>query len=122
MIVTIPLIIVVGVIAWMIRPREKLVGPARVSILATIIPPCLALLLAIASQLLGNVAAIAGVSVPANTFFVIALGLVGIALIVLIVFAIKRKGEVVRAVGFGICISFILCILVFGLLEWLAGI
>jgi len=122
MIVTIPLIIVVGVIAWMIRPREKPVGPTRVCLWATVVPPCLALLLAIASQLLGNVAAIAGVSVLANTFFVIALGLVGTALIVLIIFAIKRKGEVVRAIGFGICISFILCILAFGLLEWLAGV
>jgi len=122
MIVTIPLIIAVGVIAWMIRPKEKPTGSVRLSIFVTIIPPCLALLLAIASQLLGNVAAIAGVSVLANTFFVIALGLVGIALIVLIVLAVKRKGEVVRAIGFGICISFIICILVFGLLEWLAGV
>jgi len=122
MIVTIPLIIVVGVIAWMIRPNAKPTGPVRLAILATIIPPCLALLLAIASQLLGNVAEIAGVSILANTFFIIALGLVGIALIVLIIFAVKRKGEMVRAIGFGICIAFILCILAFGLLEWLAGV
>jgi len=122
MLLTIPLTIAAIVLAWVIRPKEKLVGPTRLAIPATIIPPCLTLLLAIASQLLGNATGMAGVSGLANTFFVAALGMVGIALLVLVVFALKRKGKVTKAIGFGICIDFIACVLVFGLLEWLAGV
>jgi len=122
MLVTIPMIIVAGVLAWLIRPREGLSGSGRLAIPATIIPPCLVAVAAVIVQLLYNATGVAGISDLSNTLFVIGLGLIGIAILVLVVFAVKRKGDMVKAIGFGTCIDVIVYILVFGLLEWLAGV
>ncbi|MFA5065307.1 MAG: hypothetical protein WC566_07565 [Dehalococcoidia bacterium] len=121
MLLAIPLIIAAGILAWVTRPKEKQTGPARLSILATIILPCLIALAAIASQLISNAIGMTGILGLSNTLFIIGLCLIGIAILALVVFAAKRKGDVVKGIGFGICISVIVYTLAFGLLEWLAG-
>lgn len=122
MLLTIPLIIVAGILVWVLRPRERLSGSGRLAVLATVIPPCVVAVTAVVFQLLYNATGKVAISDVSNTLFIIGLGLIGIAILVLAVFAAKRKGDVVRVLGFGICIDVIVYILLFGLLEWLAGV
>jgi len=121
MFLAIALIIIAGVIAWVLRPGQKWTGPRRIAILATLIPPTVVAIAAVIFQLLNNAAGRVEVSGISNTLFILGLCLIGVAILVLAVFAVKRNSEVVRGMGFGICISVIVYTLEFGLLEWLAG-
>jgi hypothetical protein len=122
MILTIPLIIVVGVLAWVLRPGKRPTSPFKIAILATVIPPCVVAIAAIIFQLLHNVTGKVGVSDISNTLFIIGLGLIGAAILALAGFAVKRKGEVAKGIGFSICITVIVYAVEFGLLEWLGGV
>jgi hypothetical protein len=62
------------------------------------------------------------VSDVANVLYIAGLCLIGAALIALAGYALVRKGEVVKGLGFGICIAGILSVIEFGLLEWVAGV
>ena len=119
---TIPLIIVVGVLAWVLRPGKSSANLRKRSILATVIPPGLVAIAAVIFQLLHNATGNVGVSDIANTFFIVGLGLIGAAILALAGFAVKRKGEVAKGIGFSICISVIVYTAAFGLLEWLGGV
>jgi|GEM_PF-715908 len=122
MLLTIPLIIVAGILVWVLRPGERSSGSGRLAVLATVIPPGVVAVAAVVFQLLLNATGKVAISDVSNTLFIIGLGLIGMAILVLVVFAVKRKGDVVKAIGFGICIDVIVYILLFGLLEWLAGV
>jgi len=122
MLLTIPLVIVAGILIWVLWPGERPTKSRRLAILATVIPPGVVAVAAVIFQLLYNATGKVAISDISNTLFIVGLGLIGVAILVLAVFAIKRKGDVVKAIGFGICIDVIVYILVFGLLEWLAGV
>jgi hypothetical protein len=122
MIFAIPVIIVVGVLAWVLRPREKLTNSSRLAILATLIPSGVVAIAAIVFQLLHNAAGKTLVSDISNTLFIIGLGLIGAAILALVGFAVKRKGEITKGMGFSICIAGIVYAVAFGLLEGLAGV
>ena len=122
MTVAIPLIIVFGILAWVVRPREKLTNSSRLAILATSIPPGVVAIAAIVFQMLHNAAGKALVSDISNTLFIIGLGLIGAAILALAGFAVKHKGELAKGIGFGICLAVIVYTIEFGLLEWLGGV
>ena len=118
----IPLIIAIGVPAWILRPRKSMTKPRRVVILATAIPPLVVAIAAVAFQLLHNAAGGTWVSDIANACFIVGLGLVGAAILASAVFAFARKGEIAKGAGFGVCIAVVVSIIEFGLLEWLGGV
>jgi hypothetical protein len=122
MIIIIPLIIVVGIIAWVLRPGKKPNTPRRIAILATVIPPLVAAIVAVVFQLLHNAAGTVEVSDISNFCFIVGLGLIGAAILALVGFAFMRKGEVAKGIGFGICIAVVVSIIELGLLEWLGGV
>ena len=122
MIFTIPLVIVAGILAWVLRPGKSPTTARKAAILATAIPPVLVAIAAVVFQLLHNAAGKTWVSDISNTCFIIGLGLIGIAILASAGFAFTRKGDVAKGVGFGICIAVIISIIEFGLLEWLGGV
>jgi len=122
MIFIIPIVIVVGILAWVLRPGKSPTTPRRTAILATAIPPVLVAIAAVVFQLLHNAAGKTWVSDISNTCFIIGLGLIGVAILASAGFAIARKGEVAKGIGFGICIAVVVSIIEFALLEGLAGV
>jgi len=122
MFLAIALIIIAGVIAWVLRPGQQWTGLRRIAILASLIPPTVVAIAAIICQLSYNASGRMEVSGISNTLFILGLCLIGATMLVLAVFAVKRNGEVVKGMGFSICIAVIEYILVFGLLEWVAGV
>jgi len=69
--------------------------------------------------LLHNATVKAGVS---DICFIVGISLIGVALLALLGFAIARKVEIVKGIGFSFNIVVILSIIEFGLLEGLAGV
>lgn len=122
MIYIIPIIIVTGVLMWKLWPGKSTTTARRAAILATAIPPVVVAIAAVVFQLLHNAAGKTWVSDISSTCFNIGLGLVGAAILASAGFAIARKGEIAKGIGFGICIAVIVSIIGFGLLEGLAGV
>ena len=122
MIFAIPLIIVIGILAWVLRPGKSPAKPRRVAILATAIPPLVVAIVAVIFQVLHNKAGSTGVSDISNTCFIVSICLVGAAILAVVGFAIARKWEIAKGIGFGICIGVLISIIEFGVLEWLAGV
>jgi len=118
----IPLIIVMGILAWVLRPRERLTNPRKLAILATVITTGVVAIAAVIFQLLHNATGKVGVSDISNALFIVGLGLIGAAILALAGFALAHKGEVVKGMGFGICIAVALSVAAFALLEGLAGV
>jgi hypothetical protein len=121
-IIIVPLMIVVGVLAWVLGPGKSPSKPRRVAILASVIPPLVVDIVALIFQVLHNMAGMTWVSDISNTCFIVSISLVGAAIFALVGFAIARKWEIARGIGFGICIGIIVSIIGFGVLEWLAGV
>lgn len=122
MIIIVPLIIVVGVLAWVLRPGKSPTKPRRVAILATAIPPLVVAIVAVIFQVLHNTAGGTWVSDLSNTCFIVSIGLVGAVILAAVGFVIARKWEIAKGIGFGICIGVIICIIELAVLEWLAGV
>jgi len=116
------LIIILGVLAWMLWPGRRPRSYSTPVILATVIPIALLAIAAVIFQLLHNTGGMAGVSDISNTIFVIGLGLIGAAILILAGSIIARRGEVARDIGFGLCIAVALCAMEFAVLEGLAGV
>ncbi len=122
MMIIVPLIIVAGVLAWILRPGKGISRPRRISILATAIPPLVASVVAVTFQILHNTGGGTWVSDISNTCFVVSISLVGAAILALIGFVIARRWEIAKGIGFGICIGVIISVIALGVLEWLAGV
>jgi hypothetical protein len=122
MILIIPLLILMIVLAWILRPKEKLAASQLLSTYSVIILSVVLALAAIVVQLLSNRSGNIEVSAISNTLFVINLGLVGATILVLLLFSLLRKWNRVKQIGFGICIAVLICIVELGLLEWLGGV
>ena len=114
-----PLVIVVGILAWVLRPRKSPTTARIAAILVTAIPQFVVAIAAIVFQLMHNAAGKTWVSDISNTCFLVGLALTGVAILASAGFAFARKGEIAKGVGFGICIAVIVAIIEFGLLEWL---
>ncbi|MBN1690376.1 MAG: hypothetical protein JW901_05090 [Dehalococcoidia bacterium] len=122
MIITIPLVIVSAILAWLLRPAKNMAIPRKVAILSTVIPILVIAIVAVIFQILHNMAGMTWVSSISNTCFIIAIGLIGAAILAVVGFVITRKWEIAKGIGFGICIGIIISIIEFGVLEWLAGV
>ena len=122
MIIIIPLIIVVGVLMWTLRPGKSPSRSRIVAILATALPPLVVAIAAVVFQLLHNAAGRTWVSDISNTCFIVSIGLVGAAIVAAVGYTIARKGEIAKGMGFGICIGLLLSIIELFLLEWLGGV
>jgi hypothetical protein len=62
------------------------------------------------------------VAVISNALFVAGLLLICAAIAVSICFAVARKGEIAKGIGFGICIAFTISIVELALLECISGV
>lgn len=122
MILIVPLIIVVGVLAWVLRPGRSVIKLRKVAILATAIPPLIVAITAVVFQVLHNTAGQTWVSDISNTCFIISVGLVVVAILTAVGFIIARKWEIAKGIGFGICIGIFIAVIELAVLEWLAGV
>jgi hypothetical protein len=122
MIFIIPLIIVIGLLAWVLRPEKKPTISRRIAILVTTIPALAVAITAVVIQLLHNATGKVEVSDISNTLFIVGLGLVGAYILATIGFIVAHTGDIAKGIGFGICISVVIYIIELGLLEWLGGV
>ena len=122
MIFIIPLIIAAGVLAWVLRPGKRPTNPRRVAILATAIPPLIVAIAAVVFQLLHNATGKTGVSDISNFCSIVVSGLIAGAILASAGFALTRKGEIAKGIGFGICIAVFVSIMELFFLEGLAGV
>jgi hypothetical protein len=122
MILIIPLVIIVGVLAWVLRPGKNPTQPRRVAIVTTAITPLVVAVVAVIFQVLQNTDGRTWVSDISNTCFIVSLCLVGIAILATVGFVIARKGEIAKGIGFGVCIGVFIVIIELAVLEWLAGV
>ena len=121
MTIAIPFAIIFCILAWMLRPKKRLNRTSRIAILTTMIPPVTISIVAIVFQIIYQSAGGEFVSAGANVLYFIGLGLVGIAVLTLISFAIKHKGDIAKNIGFSLCIVAVFYIIAFALLEMLGG-
>lgn len=122
MIIIIPLCIIIGLLAWRLRPRPPLTRSSRIALLATLLPALLLAVAAVGLQLLHNATGVISVAAGANALFVAGLIFIGLGLLVLIGFALFRKKDIVKSIGFGLCLAFFIIVVELGLLEWLGGV
>jgi len=122
MIVIIPLIIVIGILAWVLRPGKETKTHRRNAILATVFLSLAVAIAAIIFQLIHNAAGTIEVAEISNTLFIVGLGLIGAYILGAIGFVLARKRDIAKGIGFGICIAVIVSTIELGLLEWLGGV
>ncbi|MDD4876146.1 MAG: hypothetical protein PHQ86_03320 [Dehalococcoidales bacterium] len=120
--IIIPPIIVVGILGWILRPRKSMTKRGKIAVLITTISQLFVAIVTVIFQLLHNAAGRTEVSDISNICFEVGVGLVGGAILAVVGFAIRRKWEIAKGIGFGICIAIIVLILELYLLEWLGGV
>ena len=77
---------------------------------------------AVAFQLLRYATGNIEVSDISNTLFIAGFSVIVAAILVLIGFAIARNWEIVKGIGFGVCIAVVISIIDLALLEGLGGV
>ena len=122
MIVIIPLIIAVGILAWFLRPGMRPTNPLRAALLAAVLPSLIVAIVAVAFQLVYYSAGKIEVAEAANVCFIIGMGLLGAGILSAVGFAIVRKGEIAKGIGFGTCMAIFISIIELALLEGLGGV
>jgi len=122
LIVIIPLIVVIGLLAWVLRPGKKPAASRRIAIIVSTLPGLGLALSAIVVQLLHNANGTMEVSDISNTLFVAGLCLTAAWILAVIGFIIARKGEIAMGIGFGTCIAVFISVIELCLLEWLGGV
>jgi hypothetical protein len=121
MILIIPLVIIVGILAWILRPGKTATRSRKFTALATIIPVLVISIAAVIFQLIQNANATKEVSNIANACFVAGVILIVAYILTAIGFALAHKSESAKGIGFGICIAVAISVVDLGLLEWLGG-
>lgn len=122
MIIIIPLSIAIGFLAWRLRPGKLETRPSRIALFATLLPPVVMAIAAVFLQLFHNASGVVSVAEASNSIFVAGLIFIGLGILVLICFALFRKRDIVKSMGFGLCISFFITVVELGVLEWLGGV
>jgi hypothetical protein len=122
MTVAIPLVIIFAILVWALRPAKGLTSSGRLAMLVALIPPIAVAIAAVIIQLLHKASGTTSVSDISNSLFIAGLGLIGAAVLASIGFALKRKLETAKAIGFSICIAVIVYLAVLGVLEWSGGV
>ncbi len=119
MIIIVPLVIIVGVLGWLFRPRIGITKSRKLSIIVVILPSLAVGITAAVLQLIYHANGDYGVAELSNALFIVLFGLLCAVILAAIGFTILRKWEVVKGIGFGICISVVISVIVLALLEWL---
>lgn len=122
MIIILPLLIIVGIIAWVFRPQKNMSRSRRYAILSVTLTSLAIGIAAIAFQLSLYATGTIEVSGISNTLFIAGIFVIVAAILALASFAFARKGEIVKGIVFGICIAAVVSIIELGLLEWLGGV
>lgn len=122
MIIIIPLCILIGFLAWRLRPRVLETRSSRIALMATILPPMVMAIAAVVFQLIYKASGVIAVAVASNAIFVAGLIFIGLGILILIGFALFRKKDIVKSIGFGLCVSFFIIVVELVLLEWLGGV
>lgn len=122
MIVIFPLFIVVCIVAWVFRPQKNMSKSRKYAILSVALVSLAIGIIAIAFQLSQYVTGNIEVSDTSNTLFIAGLSVIVAAILALSGFVFARKWEIVKGIGFGICIAVVVSIIELGLLEWLGGV
>lgn len=110
------LIIPIVILAWVLWLwlGQRMVRPHRTAILATAIPPTL-LIIAAAAYAQPNIEALReaeGYTIP-DICWLVGFGLITAAILSSIVFAIRRKWEIAKGVGFGSGIGMVALLIAF---------
>ena len=92
MIAIIPLIIVIGILAWILRPGKEPTAHRRNAILVTAILSFVVAIAAAIFQLLHNATGTIEVAEISNTLFIVGLGLIGAYILGAIGFVLAHKG------------------------------
>ncbi len=122
MLAIIPLLAVILILAWMLRPLR---GSSKSQKTAIFLVSVISLALGMAAiifQLMQNTTGTIEVSNVSNNFFLAGLAVIGAALLALLGFALVRRGDIIKGLGFGICLAIVISVVEFGMLEWLAGV
>lgn len=122
MIAIIPLIVIIGILAWVLRPGKEPTTHRKIAILVTTIPALAVAIAAIIIQLLHNADGTVEVADTSNTLVIVGLGLIIAYILAVIGFMLARKVDIAKGTGFGICIAVIVSIILFGVLGWLGGV
>jgi hypothetical protein len=122
MIIIIPFLILVCIVAWLLQPGKTPSRPRVIAILVAAVPVLLLAIVAVIFQLVHNAAGTVDVADIANTCFVAGAGFIAACILASVGFALARKGDIARGMGFGLCIALVVSIIELGLLEWLGGV
>ncbi len=122
MLVIAVVILAVGILAWILRPRREASRSRKYASLFVAGPLFLLAVLAIVFQLAHNSAGNISVADSSNWLFVAGILSVAGALIASAVLALARLTEVSKGMAFGACISVAVSVVELGLLEWLGGV
>ncbi len=120
--VIIPLIIIVGIGAWYLRPRGGMRSSGYGSTLAVIALAIVLTITAVIFQLQHNAEGTIEVSTMSNNIFIVSLGLVVVGVLVAVSLAIMHKNLIARGIGFGVCVAIVILVIQLALLEWLGGV
>ena len=122
MIIIIPVLIVVCIAAWILKPEKGMPASRKYAIFIVSVTSIIFAIAAIVFQLLQNATGNVEVANISNTLFIAGLLLILAAVLALVGFAVAHKAEIARGLGFGICIAVLVSIVELGVLEWLAGV
>jgi glucan phosphoethanolaminetransferase (alkaline phosphatase superfamily) len=121
-IIILPIFIAVCIVAWMLRPKKGMPVSRKYAIFAVSFSALALAITAIIFQLLQNATGNIEVANISNTLFSAGLLLICAAILVLVGFAVTRRAEIAKGIGFGICIAVIVSIFELGILEWISGV
>jgi hypothetical protein len=120
--VILPIIIIVGFLAWILRPGLKPTRPQKNAILVSVILSLAVAAAAVIFQLIHNAGGTIEVAEISNALFIVGLGLIGAGIIASIIFVIAHKKDIAKGLGFGVCLTVFISVGELGLLEWLGGV
>ena len=112
------------VLAWVLWlwVGKRIVRTSRAALLATAIPPTLLAIAAVVFALLSTEALrkAEGYTIP-HILWLVGFYLAVAVFLSSVVFAIMRKWEIAKGIGFGSGIGLVVCLIVFGVLSGLYG-
>jgi hypothetical protein len=114
------IIIAIALVAWLLWPGKSPSRQRKLSILAVAIPIAVLAIVAVTVQVIYHASGNTEVADVSNVLFVVGLGLIFLEILSMGGFALAHKSDVIRGMGFGLCIAAALASVELILLEWIA--